>query len=310
MAVNLNRFGFFCHKCKTEKDSPVMIHCFACDANFHPQCIGLNGSMADKIKDDNGFHYYCKDHKDLSVKSLLFKLKRIQDLNSKLTNVINEYKDLFDFDPKSILNSLEEKQEMNDLTFKKAKATLSERAICASKRKNTTQNIDAMVVSKKSKDDAIEAQTEQNSNIEQPINVENIAQNSSNPSYAEVAHAFQKPEELLPISNEVTLEVAPLSKKVFLTGLSTSMSTENVKKYIEHKLNIVDINVRKMRLHDNADHSTFVITTGRDSKLFHDLLDAGFWPKNTTVKEYIENFRKNKRRPNRQKQDQIKVHQE
>lgn len=61
-----------------------MIHCFACDVNFHAKCIGFNGSLADKVNTDTGFHYYYEAHKSVSVKSLLYKLNCFQKLNTKL----------------------------------------------------------------------------------------------------------------------------------------------------------------------------------------------------------------------------------
>lgn len=110
--INLNRFGYFCHKCQTDKEDR-MINCFACDANFHAKCIGLNGNMADKISADTGFHYYCDSHKNISVKSLLKKLSCFQNLNLKLKQLLEEFSEMSNYSPEELLKSLETKESMN-----------------------------------------------------------------------------------------------------------------------------------------------------------------------------------------------------
>lgn len=113
MAPTSNKFGYFCHKCRKENEDR-MIHCFACDANFHAKCIGLNGSMADKINCDSGFHYYCEKHKNLSVKTLLYKLSCFQKLNNKLKMLLEEFSNLENYRPDVLLEELEAQQFINE----------------------------------------------------------------------------------------------------------------------------------------------------------------------------------------------------
>ncbi|KAL5282275.1 hypothetical protein ACFFRR_005456 [Megaselia abdita] len=94
-----------------------MINCFACDANFHIKCLGLNGNMADKISTDSGFHYYCENHKSLSVKSLLYKLSSFQKLNEKLKQLLDEFSELSRYRPEDLIRNLEMDQSNNVSSF-------------------------------------------------------------------------------------------------------------------------------------------------------------------------------------------------
>lgn len=113
---NSKKFGFFCHKCKRDNEDR-MINCFACDANFHAKCIGLNGNMADKINADSGFHYYCESHKNISVKTVLYKLSCFQKLNQQLKTLLDEFTSLSNYNADELLKNLETRQSSNDDVF-------------------------------------------------------------------------------------------------------------------------------------------------------------------------------------------------
>lgn len=94
-------------------------------------------------------------------------------------------------------------------------------------------------------------------------------------------------------NNNILVTVDP-SKNVFLSGLSPEMTESNVNQYVNMMFNTqVSVKVKKMRLRDDADHSSFIILTGRNKVLFECLIKPSFWPPNTIVDQFIEkeNFR-------------------
>lgn len=98
--------------------------------------------------------------------------------------------------------------------------------------------------------------------------------------------------------NESILIALPPSRNVFLSGLSPIMTEKNVNDYINKMCDYdIPVTVRKMRLREDADHSSFILFTGRNSDLFEMLIAPSFWPPNTIVDKFVENanFRNAKR---------------
>lgn len=93
-------------------------------------------------------------------------------------------------------------------------------------------------------------------------------------------------------NEDILITVNP-SKNVFLSGLSPEMTENLVNEYVDMKCKVhVPVNVKKMRLREGADHSSFIILTGRNKTLFERLVDPTFWPPNTIVDVFTErNFR-------------------
>lgn len=136
MAPNSKKSGYFCHKCKKDNED-FMIHCFSCDANFHATCVGLKGRMIDKMNFDDGFHYYCLEHRKLSVSALLNKLSIMKKLNIQLIALLDQHKEALDFDADSLLLNLEtkkganliEENKFNDLNSPKSTRSPSKRIL-------------------------------------------------------------------------------------------------------------------------------------------------------------------------------------
>lgn len=84
------------------------------------------------------------------------------------------------------------------------------------------------------------------------------------------------------------------SRNVFLSGLSPDMTEERVNEYVDMQFEKnVPVKVKKMRLREGADHSSFIVLTGRNKTLFEQLVNPSFWPSDAIVDEFTEkeNFR-------------------
>lgn len=95
------------------------------------------------------------------------------------------------------------------------------------------------------------------------------------------------------VNQDILVTVNP-SRNVFLSGLSPDMTEERVNEYLDMQSEMhVPVKVRKMRLRESADHSSFIILTGRNKSLFEQLVNPSFWPSGAIVDEFTEkeNFR-------------------
>lgn len=354
LMAGISKSGYFCQKCKKDNED-IMIHCFSCDANYHSGCIGIKGRMLDKLNFDDGFHYYCPDHRKLSVSALLSKISSLKKLNVQLIQLIGHYKDALDFDPDMLLQELEIKKQTNRSEVDKfnasksievpTKRTLRDSTVKASqkvagyvakpvptktKRLNEGNNVQTNKETESSNATCPQLLVHSPSiqSISLPSTSSDCIGTSSSPtkSYADAVHDVVD-EQLVRIADDESvtetsnrnklraakeplrrLMAAPPVKKIVLTGLQLGTSAEDVKNHIQSECgkNTV-VHVTKMRLGERSEHSSFVILPGRNTSLFNTLICSDFWPENTTVSEFDENFRMN-RTNNRKKKQHHQTH--
>ncbi|KAL5283549.1 hypothetical protein ACFFRR_006042 [Megaselia abdita] len=302
MAGNF-KSGYFCHKCKKD-DEDLMIHCFSCDANFHAGCIGIKGRMIDKVNFDDGFHFYCPEHRKLSVSSLLNKISSLKKLNVQLTQLIENYKDVLDFDPDTLSKELEIRKIKNVAESESLVAKPVD-VVPVRQLRKTTVNASSLMKAK------VRCESS-NINIEQEAskNVDSLQLNLNNQLNGEMTYAEVI---LIPDNTEINstqnqplraakepakpLSGAPPLKKIVLNGVYQHATVEDVKQHISNKCGrevSSQVHVTKMRLNSRCEHSAFVILPGRNLDLFNMFPTEDFWPENTFASEYDENFRKNR----------------
>lgn len=279
MAQNSNRCGYFCHKCKTGKED-IMINCFACDANFHAKCIGLTGSMADKINLDKGFHYYCPLHKELSTKALLFKLSQMQKLNIKLLNIVDEFKDVLNYNADDLLKQLDSTRSTNniavsDFVSKIEPPNVATRSQNVKNLKRKPEKTNSGIIEKKQRDEE-QTSTPQNLNvstvtidlcntvhIQDPlpstsgefsnlhrVDMEKLNSITKSPSVNLV-------ERGSPRTVTKHLKLATRAKSLFITGIDKETSVDDIREFLSQFYDsdqLKDIHVNKI----NSKSMTYV----------------------------------------------------
>jgi hypothetical protein len=345
MALNSNTSGYYCQKCKKDNED-FMIHCFSCDANFHASCIGVKGRMIDIINFDDGFHYYCLEHRKLSVSALLNKLSCMKKLNVQLISLMNQHKEALDFDPDSLLLGLEKRKEANLVEsapkriLRSATTSKPIQKLPKTNIKNTqsgSTSSTAKFVPEVSDTMNVIVEANETSATNQPIiqksitdtasansvpatkTAENIqrveadavtATNSSDQSAETLTSTLRSAYSDLDTESMSTLQAAPPNKKFILKGVFVQSTVEDVKKHISHKYGrCIDVHIIQMKLRDDCGHSTFLIFPGRNEELYKTLLEKDFWPKNTIVSEFDENFRKNKSNYRKRRSEHQETHQ-
>lgn len=182
-----------CGYCKIVNND-AMVRCFACDVYFHAKCTGINGSIADKIRYDTGFHYYCKKHREVSVAALLNKIDTLQNFHRKFAQLMGDYQRVLETDAAALYEDIQASkepvskpnpQEISKATTRSAAAKnaknseiVHEPRRAPPKRKTTVPEGAHVLDPKKSKND-----TQTSSNV---ITSDEIADQHIHPSFAEV----------------------------------------------------------------------------------------------------------------------------
>lgn len=296
--------GYFCSACNKDGED-IMIHCFACDKQFHAKCIKINGNLADKIKHDRGFHYYCELHRDLSVSDLLKKIAKLQSFHVEMKLMMDKYKEVLDMNPESELKRLDTIKDVMSMTSSSIAPSASRKL--RSSTKKPSANVASTDQQKKKKSDT--SQTE----LPLLIEIDDTACDASEPSISVDVSAYScttgsLPESRVDILSTATfaptcqsrenilvppkLNCVPRKKSVFLSGCDVATTVQEINDFINFYTGSQnDLNIRKMKFRDPKQYSSFVIDVGRNEQLFEKLCAANFWPKNSIVREY-EFFRR------------------
>lgn len=299
--INAMSSGYFCCTCNKEHED-IMIRCFACDKQFHAKCIKINGSFADKITHDRGFHYYCELHRDLSVSDLLKKIAKLQTFHVEMKMMMDKYKDVLELQPVSELKRLE------NIRVTVPSAVESSGRKLRNSTKRLTSELASTDQHKKKKVNRQETEF-------MPImEVDDAGPSCENSQPCEIVNVFDSlqsiesirpiapitnviSESALPSSNDVEivapiLNCVPRKKSIFLSGCDANTTVEDINNFINFYTGRLDnLNIRKMNFREPKLYSSFVIDVGRDEQLFQKVCTSNFWPKNSIVREY-DFFRK------------------
>lgn len=319
----MNKSFDFCNKCR-KKDDAAIIHCAVCSYPFHSKCVApkLTVKACDDLISINNFQFYCDDHQNLCVHKLLNKISLLERKFKMCSEPLRD-----------INQALEKHQfDLADSGYNKSPVqTPAYTASSSSNGKSPQQNV-RITRSQRNKTSTAVApiplllSSTQNKRDKRSGKSESSTEHKNNSASASLSS--DKPEKSPvrqkdPISSLTDMEETPFltasipanilvalppSKNIFLSGLSPDMTEKNVNDYINVMCDFdIPIKVRKMRLREGTDHSSFILYSGRNHDMFKMLIDPSFWPENSIVDEFVEheNFRNVKRNFKRLKPDLI-----
>lgn len=309
--------------CKLENSKERLISCWLCDNLSHLCCAGFNGRHYDAICDRNkGLRWSCWDCRQLDVD--FYKLFR------EAKRGISELKKVFHTTHEKILRMEDMFKNFNisEKTPKKKKSTLTVNDNVGT----ITSPLDSNLISLFSpiidvndsqsqglSSDSSGAQISTAVIAGNPVDVANPV--VSKTSGAQISSAdvivdgnpvdVANPEPLVtnvptnPCSSIVnptnqtdnsipafSLVVVPPRRTIFLSRLSPTTSTDNIRTYIKSKcvgLKDNDFNVLKFNYSEPRDIASFKIFV--PDRIFDTLVNKSTWPEGTLVKEFIRRER-------------------
>jgi hypothetical protein len=298
-----------CNKCH-KNDSCALIHCVVCAYPFHVKCIApkLTVKACDDLVANSNFHFYCDDHSDLCVHKLL---NRISKLERKFRPCIEP------------LTDISKELDTHQLHLKNsgyntaAKPNTKDAAVSTSpSRGRESLNLSSQPVEKRGSLSSNITIRRKKNHITSEVEHNGLPNQIHGLSSDTIVDVETQCEAINPIStasqssatlgskavnNNILTTVNP-SRNVFLSGLSPDTTEEQVNLYINTNYEaLIPVNVKKMRLKEDADHSSFIILTGRNKTLFENLVKPSFWPSEAIVHQFVakENFRNGLKIPKR-----------
>lgn len=292
-----------CSICKQDAVG-IMLKCYACDLKFHASCANVSESTANELLLVNGLHFYCAEHRIITVSDLLKKISKLQSFHVELKSLVDQYKDVLEMTPVS---------ELWKLDGRKGKAVQSpslEPELLL--RSGTKRQVDCPpIIIKRKKQHQVSKQApvvdltsssasglSENNNTQQVPETE-IVQNV--PSFSSVVanKTVQNNEVSAEPVQEFVFSAVPPLRKVFVSRLPTDLSTDVIRNHIKTRLKMPNmfLDVMKLPVRDGAPYSSMIINVGHNEDVFNAVMDHGFWPQNTVVRADIPRELRMKKRP-------------
>lgn len=84
-----------------------------------------------------------------------------------------------------------------------------------------------------------------------------------------------------------TLNCVPPRRAIYLSGFNPETTIDDIHSYVNYYANaILEINIRKMKFHQQSRSAVFVIYVGTDENNFNLLCNRNFWPQFANCREY------------------------
>lgn len=277
-------------KCSITDVNERMLSCWLCHGLTHFKCSGIPTLAAEASQKHDGLFYCCVHCRKLGIdfykffqsrKSIFLQLqKSVVDLNNR----VEDYGKLFDS-----YTSLDNYKSPPQSSPKRRK---SSRAV------DKVINVDGPATSSS-------VLTINNAEFSTPLTsaTPNAIQGSVSNKTKKVK---SKTVTIQPATNlnddnnnnktvHQELRFLPPRKSIFLSRCVSETTVEDIKNYIQSKLNYdADISIHKFSYSQPRSITSFKITPSPD--IYDQIVDPSFWPMYTLVKEYI--FKENRRTNN------------
>lgn len=288
MTENMNKSFDYCNKCGKADDAAV-IHCAVCSYPYHAKCVApkLTIKACDDLISNNNFQFYCDDHQNLCVHKLL---NRISLLERKFRICL---------EPLTEINCVLDKHQSDLAEAGYNKSTVVEQGdlvpatITSAVQNRETQNVTLRRPNKKRMNNRTITQNSPNPHstssmpLESPINSGVDCQQTQHAISFSQQHHSQNATEFDRQQEPPTLVCVAPKRGIFLSGFEPNTTTEDIQTYIEYYAkDSLNINIRKMKFHDQSRSAVFVIYVGRDENAFNILCDSSFWPQQANCREY------------------------
>lgn len=264
VSVNMDSGFVICQQCHINNGKGC-IHCSVCSRAYHFTCIspGMSDKDAGIFENFTGLHWYCPDHRQLTVHSLL---DRLSSCEKKLMSQHVDF-DLC-FQPPSEKTSKTNHAKDTD-------------APDASKRR---------LRDRKPKDPESSSRAHKDSVTNSPLPVvPKVKGRKALPTVKEIAPPETSSSSCIP--NLDILQGVPPPKRVFVSRLSSNATVDLVDSYLKSKNIPVGYKIEKFKLASFKDYTSFVINVTSDD-LFKQLMNPDFWPAFTIAREFFRKRQK------------------
>lgn len=270
-----------------------MVSCWLCLGSYHIKCCGLRARDADALADlGKSLHWTCSRCKNIKIDFYKF---------------FKNYKDVFDQLNKEFLSAQSKLSTFGELftKFQMLDQFVDTDKSTSTNKKTLSISLPTPVLPNSSlaippnsavvNDVFVFPSTSSNETSSQTCNSSSITieNNFSNAKSPLIPPLTQTSENLNSDDQPriKPLKAIPPKKFIFVSRLASGTSPEDVDYYLKSKTNHnADILIHKFKFSQPRSISSFKLTV--PAELFENIMDPGFWPVNTLVREFTYNDRR------------------